>query len=79
MALFKNPEKVRLSGSLAFDRAFRAGNDAAYEGIYFCVNCGLEIVAKGGVPLPSTRQREHRAWCTAVQWQLLVSISADSR
>lgn len=79
MALFKNSERVRPSASLAFDRAFRPGNDAAYEGIYICLSCGLEIVAKGGLPLPSLKQREHRVWCTGVQWQLLVSTSVESR
>ena len=78
MALFKHTNRVRQSESLAFDRLFRAGNDAPYEGVYVCVNCGLEILAKGGVPLPAPRQRPHRAWCTGVQWQLLVSTNTET-
>ena len=79
MALYKDSEKVRFSPSLAFDRAFRPGNDATYEGIYVCLNCGLEIIAKGGIPLPTAKQREHRAWCTGPAWQLLVSTSKGAR
>ena len=78
MALFKHSSRVRLTESLAFDRVFRAGNNAPYEGMYRCTNCGLEIISKSGSPLPNLKQREHRAWCTSVQWQLLVSTSADA-
>lgn len=78
MALFKHSDRVRLTESSAFDRVFRAGNDAPYEGMYRCISCGLEIIAKSGRPLPNPRQRKHRVWCTGVQWQLLVSTSADT-
>ncbi|MFM9428375.1 hypothetical protein RCH10_004837 [Variovorax sp. GrIS 2.14] len=65
--------------SPVFDRAFRPGNDATHDGIYVCLNSGLEFVAKGGVPLPNVKQREHRILFSGIQWQLSVSISANSR
>jgi hypothetical protein len=74
MALYKEADAIRKSESEIFDRVLRDGTVVAYEGIYRCLTCNVEIAAIGGKPFPSAHRHPHTAGCKVHRWQLLVAV-----
>jgi hypothetical protein len=75
MALCKDTGKVRSSKSTAFEYVVRPGTEIAYEGIYRCQCCGVEMVAVGGKPLRLPQRIPSSKSCAHQGWQLLVALS----
>jgi hypothetical protein len=76
MALCKTLSQIRTTTSATFDETFGPGLSVRYEGIYVCVNCGLEVVGMAGKTLPDSRKQAHFDGCSAVKWRLLVAIAS---
>lgn len=61
MALYKYGQQLSVSTHAAFDASWNPGQFPPHSGIYRCVNCGDEIAANKGQPLP--RKRLEGAGC----------------
>lgn len=71
MALYKDASKLTQSTHAAFDAELTPGTVVVNSGIYRCVNCGDEIAANKGNPLPPQNHHQHRNGLP-IRWKLLV-------
>jgi len=71
MALYKNGNHLVQSSDAAFDEEHRPGTVVSNSGIYRCKNCGDEIAANKGNPLPPQNHHQHPGG-TPILWNLLV-------
>lgn len=72
MASYKHGQYLVKSESEAFDREFKPGEDGPWSGIYRCSNCGDEVAANAGNPLPPQNHHQHTDRDTPIRWKLLV-------
>jgi len=71
MALYKYSTNLTKSEHAEFDTKHKPGTVVANSGIYRCANCGDEIAANKGNPLPPQNHHQH-AGHSPIEWQLLV-------
>lgn len=71
MALYKDGTKLNQSNHAEFDAVYKPGTIVANSGIYRCRNCGDEIAADKGNPLPPQNRHQHPNR-SAIEWQMLV-------
>lgn len=71
MASYKHGQYLTQSDHAAFDTEHPPGTVMTNSGIYRCVNCGDEIAANKGNPLPPQNHHQH-ATGTPIRWKLLV-------
>lgn len=71
MALYKYSTYLAFSDHQNFDTERTPGFIAPDSGIYRCVNCGDEIAANRGNPLPPQNHHQH-ANGAPIRWKLLV-------
>lgn len=84
MALYKQTDLVKKSGSEAFDKVHKPGEITPLSGIYRCTSCGDEVASNKGNPLPPQNHAQHEPKQGDIRWQLLVfaqqkKVSAESR
>lgn len=72
MAFYKYPRNLTQLDSDAFDSLRGPGQEVPFSGIYRCINCGKEIAANQGDPLPPQNHHQHSALSGPVRWQLIV-------
>lgn len=73
MALYKYAHNLRPLSHPAFDAVCEPLSPARWSGIYRCDECGREIVAIAGTPLPPDDHHQHRPHYRPVRWRLLVA------
>ena len=71
MALYKHGNYLVQDNHAAFDAEETPGTVVNNSGIYRCVNCGDEIAANKGNPLPPQNHHQH-ANQQPIRWKLLV-------
>lgn len=71
MALYKYGNLLAQSTHANFDAERKPGDIVPDSGIYRCVNCGDEIAANKGNPLPPQNHHQH-AQGSPIKWKLLV-------
>jgi hypothetical protein len=71
VALYKDASKLAKHESTAFDEKLKPGTVVSNSGIYRCSNCGDEIAANKGNPLPPQNHHQHKP-PAPILWQLLV-------
>lgn len=71
MALYKHGQFLTKSDHANFDTERTPGFVSPDSGIFRCVNCGDEIAANKGNPLPPQNHHQHRDG-TPIRWKLLV-------
>jgi hypothetical protein len=71
MALYKYGSYLAQSQHANFDLERSPGVVVPDSGIYRCVNCGDEIAANKGNPLPPQNHHQHRSGAP-IRWKLLV-------
>jgi hypothetical protein len=69
MASYKYGKYLLRYESDQFDKEFEPGSIPYNSGIYRCKNCGEEIAATEGVPLPAQHRHSNNL---PIVWQLLV-------
>ena len=72
MALYRDPQFVRLFNDDVFDIVYKPGDSAPYAGIYRCVVCGHEIGIAHGHTLPTEGHSAHPEAGAQISWKLLV-------
>lgn len=73
MAVYMHPEFLQhANNSSAFDTVFEGGALAPYSGIYRCIHCGQNEVAKGGRSLPPQDHHRHDQEAP-IRWRLIVA------
>lgn len=72
MALYKDPQFVRLFNDDVFDIIYKPGDSATFAGIYQCVGCGHEIGIAQGHTLPAEGHPQHSESNGPISWKLLV-------
>lgn len=72
MASYKYGSYLTKSDSDAFDKTFGPGQIGPWSGIYRCTNCGDEIAANAGNPLPPQNNHQHADRSKPIVWKLLV-------
>lgn len=73
MAIYKYPQFLAQHQSAAFDTTHGPGTATPYSGIYRCENCGDNIAANQGQPLPPQNHRQHDPTKGAIVWRLIVA------
>ena len=71
MALYKHGQFLTQTNDAAFDPDYSPGTLTPHSGIYRCINCGDEIAANAGNPLPPQNHHQ-RAPAAPIRWRLLV-------
>ncbi|WP_404418174.1 hypothetical protein [Brevundimonas vesicularis] len=71
MASYKYATHLTQNNSSAFDTEHTPGTVMTNSGIYRCVNCGDEIAANKGNPLPPQNHHQHPNG-GPIRWKLLV-------
>lgn len=71
MALYRDAVYLTQVQSDVFDKEFTPGQAASHSGIYRCKNCGSEIAANIGNPLPPENHSQHTA-PGPIRWKLIV-------
>lgn len=71
MASYKYGQYLTENNHAEFDREWSPGSVPPNSGIYRCKNCGDEIAANKGNPLPPQNHHQH-ANSKPIIWQLLV-------
>lgn len=71
MAQYKYGEYLNKSDHTEYDSEYTPGTIAANSGIYRCKNCGDEIAANKGNPLPPQNHHQHSNG-NPIRWKLLV-------
>lgn len=71
MAQYKYGGHLTKSDSVAYDNEWTPGSKPPNSGIYRCKNCGDEIAANKGNPLPPQNHHQHPNKSPIV-WKLLV-------
>lgn len=71
MAKYKYGNRLTQEDSVAYDHDWKPGSVPPNSGIYRCKNCGDEIAANKGNPLPPQNHHQHPGGQPIV-WQLLV-------
>lgn len=71
MASYKYAKHLTQNDSDQFDIEFKPGEVPHNSGIYRCKNCGDEIAANKGNPLPPQNHHQH-ANGLPIRWNLLV-------
>lgn len=71
MALYKYQNLLERSDHAAFEMHWKPGEAPPNSGIYRCANCGDEIAANKGNPLPPQNHHQHRNGYP-ILWQLTV-------
>lgn len=71
MAFYKYGELLQHSDHANFEAVWSPGYVPPDSGIYRCVNCGDEIAANKGNPLPPQNHHQHRNG-SPIRWKLLV-------
>jgi hypothetical protein len=71
MALYKYSTNLKQNDSSAFDGKLKPGTVVSNSGIYRCANCGDEIAANKGNPLPPQNHHQHTP-AKPIEWQLMV-------
>lgn len=78
MALYVDATKVKTANpSTAFTDKHAPGSKVPHSGIYRCVNCGSEIAANKGDPMPPQNNSQHPKHDGKIEWQLLVYAQYD--
>lgn len=72
MALYKYSTNLTKNEHAAFDAKLKPGTVVANSGIYRCANCGDEIAANKGNPLPPQNHHQHANAWQPIEWQLTV-------
>jgi hypothetical protein len=73
MAAYKYPGNfVHLDGP-AFDQLLPPGFRISISGIYRCTQCGDEVAANKGDPLPPQNRHQHKNPLLPIQWKLVVA------
>lgn len=72
MALYRDPQIVRLLDNEIFDIVYKPGDSAPYAGIYRCAGCGHEIGIAQGHTLPAEGHSQHPEASGPISWKLLV-------
>lgn len=73
MALYKYPGNFIQSPGAAFDEALPPGFRIKISGIYRCTQCGDEIAANKGDPLPPQNRHQHKNPALPIQWKLVAA------
>lgn len=76
MAVYKYPGAISQNSGAAFDEVLQPGFMLAISGIYRCVNCGDEIAANKGDPLPPQNHHQHNPLLGRIGWQLAVATTS---
>ena len=71
MAQYKYGQYLNQNDHSAYDTRHKPGTVVGDSGIYRCVNCGDEIAANKGNPLPPQNHHQHPSK-GPIEWQLLV-------
>ncbi len=71
MALAKDKSVVKESDSAEFDKTYPPSATTPHSGIYRCENCGDEIAANKGNPLPPQNHHQHPPY-TPIQWRMII-------
>ncbi|WP_080619471.1 hypothetical protein [Brucella intermedia] len=71
MASYKYGQHLTKNESEAFDHEWKPGETPPNSGIYRCKNCGDEIAANKGNPLPPQNHHQHASG-DPIRWKLLV-------
>ncbi|SDP46977.1 hypothetical protein SAMN05428967_2260 [Phyllobacterium sp. YR620] len=71
MAEYKYGNHLIKGDSVAYDTEWVPGSTPPNSGIYRCKNCGDEIAANKGNPLPPQNHHQHKNRAPII-WQLLV-------
>lgn len=72
MALYKYGNQLVQNTHANFDAERAPGYVPGDSGIYRCVNCGDEIAANKGNPLPPQNHHQHQNQMLPIKWKLLV-------
>lgn len=72
MATYKHGQYLHQNNHEEFDREYSPGVDCPNSGIWRCVNCGDEIAANKGDPLPPQNHHQHAPGNGAIRWKLLI-------
>jgi hypothetical protein len=72
MAQYKYGEYLKKGDSEVYDAKYKPGTVVSNSGIYRCANCGDEIAANKGNPLPPQNHHQHPNTQEPIEWQLLV-------
>jgi len=72
MALYKYSQFLKTSTDQAFDTLHNPGTETPHSGIYRCENCGDEIAANAGNPLPPQNHSQHDPSKGAIVWRMTV-------
>jgi len=73
MALYKYPGNFAQNLGPAFDETLPPGFRIKISGIYRCTQCGDEIAANKGDPLPPQNKHQHRNRALPVLWKLVAA------
>lgn len=71
MATYQDAAKLTRITHEAFDKLHKPGETTPFSGIYVCTNCGDEIAANKGNPLPPQNHKQHTS-TAEIRWKLLV-------
>jgi len=74
MAVYQDSSFLIRSDHFDFNVRRAPGTSASVSGIYRCVGCGQEIVAKKGQLLPEYEEHIHGFELGPPRWQLIVFI-----
>jgi hypothetical protein len=72
MAQYKYDKYLQKSDHAAYDTLHSPGVIAENSGIYRCENCGDEVAANKGNPLPPQNHTQHDPNKGAIKWRLIV-------
>lgn len=72
MAWYKHGQYLQQNSHEEFDKDYTPGTVCPNSGIWRCVNCGDEIAANKGDPLPPQNHHQHAPGKGAIRWKLLV-------
>jgi hypothetical protein len=72
MAQYKHGKFLTQNDHAEFDAKHKPGTVMSNSGIYRCANCGDEIAANKGNPLPPQNHHQHADRSKPIEWQLLV-------
>ena len=72
MALYQDGKYLEQQKHAAFDADLKPGTIVSNSGIYRCINCGDEVAANKGNPLPPQNHHQHRETGKPILWRLLV-------
>lgn len=73
MAAYKYPGNFVQMDWLAFDQALPPGTPLKISGIYRCTQCGDEIAANKGDPLPPQNRHQHKNPFLPIEWKLVAA------